>query len=381
MKAVIIDITGRNASQYNPSLCSSLSKYDNLDISLMSPIIPPDHEGYGYIKLIKIIPDSWASKEGKLKFLLRGLEVVLNYFYIFFYVLIHKPDVLHFQWLPLIEFAVGDVWLLKILKVISPNIRLFLTAHNVYPHNLDVRSIDKYKNRFKNIDKYLSGYLVHLNSTKEELSSEFSISKKKIYVSYHGIYVPEKYEAKINTRKNIKQIIMYGTQNRYKGVDILIEALRLLPKEMLSKSRTLIVGKTDRDIYEDYIDISDSLNIHWINKFVSDEELYKSIGESDLILLPYRRISQSGVLLLALSYRKPILTSDLPSFRETLIGYDDNWFFKSESPQALSEKLSEYLDGRLNVDDMISVINSLNLKYSWDNTAKSTYQAYIGYNI
>ena len=173
MKAVIIDITGRNASQYNPSLCSSLSKYDNLDISLMSPIIPPDHEGYGYIKLIKIIPDSWASKEGKLKFLLRGLEVVLNYFYIFFYVLIHKPDVLHFQWLPLIEFAVGDVWLLKILKVISPNIRLFLTAHNVYPHNLDVRSIDKYKNRFKNIDKYLSGYLVHLNSTKEELSSEF----------------------------------------------------------------------------------------------------------------------------------------------------------------------------------------------------------------
>ena len=73
---------------------------------------------------------------------------------------------------------------------------------------------------------------------------------------------------------------MYGTQNRYKGVDILIEALRLLPKEMLSKSRTLIVGKTDRDIYEDYIDISDSLNIHWINKFVSDEELYKSIGNN-----------------------------------------------------------------------------------------------------
>ena len=113
-----------------------------------------------------------------------------------------------------------------------------------------------------------------------------------------------------------------------------------------------------------------------IEHFVSDETLYDAIGRSDLILLPYRKISQSGVLLLALSFRKPILTSDLPSFKETLEGYPDEYFFKSEDPKSLSKLLENFVDGKIDVVLQMGIIEKLNIKYSWAETAKSTLNAY-----
>lgn len=64
-------------------------------------------------------------------------------------------------------------------------------------------------------------------------------------------------------------------------------------------------------------------NFQWMPYFVAEQKLDYEINESDVIILPYRSISQSGVLLLSLYFKKPIITSDLPSFKETLKGYRD----------------------------------------------------------
>ena len=170
---------------------------------------------------------------------------------------------------------------------------------------------------------------------------------------------------------------MYGFQNRYKGADILINAIELLSEDYKCKLKARIVGlATDKDLYSNYYEKAKALNIEWINDFVSDATLYDYIGKSDLILLPYRKISQSGVLLLALSFRKPILTSDLPSFKETLEGYPEDYFFESGDPLSLSNMLKRFIDGEINIDKQMCVIEKLNDKYSWNNTAISTINAY-----
>lgn len=379
MKIAILDITSRNAVQYNPALCKALSNINNGgEVTLVAPKLHGSANDFKFKKLLTIVPDKWAGGENRIKRVVRALEVVLNYLYVLFYVVKAHPDVLHIQWLPFVEFMGGENYYLRLIKKLVPNLKIFYTVHNIFPHKLTDEKKTAYVHRFVSLDKYIDGYLVHLVSSKMELSEEFDIPQSKIFVAYHGIYVAENYVSPQSSNSDgVKRIIMYGFQNKYKGADIFIDALGLLPDEYKEKISAQIVGlATDKELYSTYHDKAESLKVKWKNEFVSDKTLYEAIGMSDLILLPYRKISQSGVLLLALSFMKPILTSDLPSFKETLEGYPDDYFFKSNDIQSLSSMLMRFVDGKVDVDLQMNIIEKLNKKYSWEETAKSTLIAY-----
>lgn len=379
MKIVVVDITSRNAEQYNPSLCKALA--DNLPdgkVVLMAPDLYRKPEGFIFKRLINLLPKKWAASEAGWKRIVRALESMLNYLYIIIYVALSRPDILHIQWLPFIEFMSMEKGILSAIHLVCPKVKIVMTAHNIFPHNTSTDGKEAYRTRFIKLDSVIDGYLVHLHSAKTELANEFGIDTNRIFVTYHGIYLPEGYSPRQQTDvKPYKKIILFGIQNRYKGADVLIEALSLLPKEYQNKLQVTIMGKTDANLYEENIEKAIQMNVEWINRFVPDNELYQAIGESDLILLPYRKISQSGVLLLALSYRKPILTSDLPSFRETLEGYPKECFFNPNSPEALADMLKQYLDGEIDSDVLKDCIDILNSKYSWNESGKSTIKAYL----
>lgn len=377
MKIAVLDITSRNAKQYNPSLCKALAEnLVNGEVELLAPRLSINPVNFKYRKLFNIVPASWTGGKGRLKRLLRGVESSLNYVYVIIYVAIVRPDILHIQWFPFVEFAGGEEYVLAAIKRSSPKLKIVYTAHNIYPHNLSENGRAAYRTRVLRLDNYIDQYVTHLNSSRKELMNEYGIPPQKVSVAYHGIYVAENYIPTQNKPSNIKRLIMYGFQSRYKGADILIDALNLLPKESLSKLKVKIVGLTDKALYESYSEKATAINVEWINRFVSDGELYQAIGESDLILLPYRKIAQSGVLLLALSYKKAILTSDLPSFKETLEGYPEDCFFESGNPKALADILEQFVNNRIDVHNLIKIIRNLNEKYSWNETAKKTLYIY-----
>lgn len=379
MKIAILDITSRNAAQYNPALCKALSEIDEMvEVTLVAPKLKGEAHGFKYKKLWTLVPDKWGGGEGRIKRVVRAIEVVLNYLYVLYYISKTRPNVLHIQWLPFVEFMGGEKYYLMLLKRLVPELKILYTAHNIYPHNLSGDKKASYVHRFISLDIYIDGYLVHLNSAKLELSEEFKIPLSKIFVAYHGIYKAENYTPSImSNSKEVKRVIMYGFQNKYKGADILIDAIGLLPDEYKMKLSAKIVGlATDKELYFSYYKKAQALGIEWINDYVSDKKLYEAIGESDLILLPYRKISQSGVLLLAISFRKPILTSNLLSFKETLDGYPDDYFFNSDDPLSLSKMLERFIDGKIDVGLQMTIIEELNKKYSWTETAKSTLNAY-----
>lgn len=378
MNIVVLDITSRNAVQYNPALCNALSENNESgSVVLLSTENYGDSNRYKFKKLFRLVPLSMDSSRSRLKRILRALEVLINYTYVIIYVACKLPDIVHFQWLPFIDVSLIEKYVLWLLKITSPRTKVFLTVHNIYPHNIPEASKAGYRKRFLAVDRYIDGYLVHLNSSKDELISEFGVEPSKVNVAYHGVYVPDVMKNnKLRTDDGKKRIIMYGFQTKYKGADILVDALSLLPNDYLEKLSVCIVGKTDPSLYAEYINKAESFGVKWINRFVSDEELYDMIDNSDVILLPYREISQSGVLLLALSYKKCILTSDLPSFKETLEGYDGSWFFERCNPNSLADMIERYVDGRIEENKIVNIIEKLNTKYSWDNTAKSTINAY-----
>ena len=97
--------------------------------------------------------------------------------------------------------------------------------------------------------------------------------------------------------------------------------------------------------------------------------------------MPYRAISQSGVLLLSIFFEKLIICSDLPSFRETMQGkwgdsLDRDLFFRTEDVGDLRNLLVRYVDGE--VSEMLLRERILHLKhlYSWERAARATWDLY-----
>ncbi len=368
-KVLIVDISGK-VRFYDRVLFHALRE-NCIDEVIITLLIP----GNG---LLRIIPRKYSNSTHIIKRLLKVIEGLLNYIYLLYYLFLNRVDVLHFQWLPFLEVCSLEYYYFKILKFFFPKLKIVLTVHNIYPHNSSVTKKNHYNLRFRRIAPLLDRFIVHTKNSKNEVVHEFGIDDRNIEIIHHGIFIPKGYTPKT---KKIPQsgkwcLIMFGNQSLYKGTDIFIKSLQLLPDIIKNKVRAIICGKTDDAFLKELQSVDTGVEIIWKPTFLNSDELYSLIDNSDIILLPYRAISQSGVLLLSLFFRKIMITSDLPSFKETLIGFSDDMFFKNGDAHSLANLICKYVGGSIDGTRQFNCIDNLNAIYSWDKSAIETMSLY-----
>lgn len=313
---------------------------------------------------------------------MKVVEGLLNYAFTCIKVACSKPDVLHMQWLPFMEFVGWEIPILKFLKWLSPKTRLVLTIHNVYPHDMNDVHKMAYNERFRKACSLLDAFIVHTKISKEDVIREFGLNADKVHVCCHGVFEPKGIKISTDYRKDgILHILQFGGQSYYKGADLLVDAVCGLDYERKKHIETHIVGGISQSFLTELKAKDIDSIITWKAYFLTDEELYQEINAADLIVLPYRNISQSGVLLLSIFFDKMIICSDLPSFKETMhgdedIGLDDSLFFKSEEADSLRELLKKYIDGSIDKEAVRKRIKHLKSLYSWQSAAKATMKVY-----
>lgn len=366
-KILLVDISGRVTS-YDLSLYEALSRQTTDEVTLLYP-------GQG---LLNFVPHKYKSSANIVKRLVKVFEGLTNYLILSVILLFKNVDVLHLEWLPFVEFVGWENSILACMRVLSRRTKFILTIHNVYPHDMTNVAKLKYNRRFRNISKNINSYIVHTQSTKETVCKEFGLQYDDVYVIHHGVFEPQGIDNIKRSRKDEKvRFISYGIQSKYKGTDILVEAASMLPNEYKNRMELSIVGSIRMDFYDELMSKADGIKINWKPYFVDEIILYQEIIDSDVIVLPYRAISQSGVLLLALCFNKPIITSDIPSFRETLEDCSEDTFFRSEKPEDLCRLMKKYIDGSVKMGEITNHIASLRKKYSWEAAAVETYKVYF----
>ncbi len=366
MNYLMVDISGK-VPNYDIALCEAMhsvfAKEDK--VTLLAANIDPSKIDCPSKKLLSIIPKYLQNSENKIKRAFKALEGIVNYLYLILYVLLKQNQVIHFQWLPFLEISSIEKIFLKCIKVVSPKSKIILTVHNIYPHNSSKSGKIKYKKRFATVEKFFDHFVLHLKTSKDEFCEEFCIDSNRCQVIHHGVFSPKGLQLKNHSRGDKLNLIMYGNQSYYKGTDILVDALALLPDDCKNKVHTEIVGKIAPDYLQELQTKSVGLDIEWTPEFVSDEILNAKIMASDVIVLPYREISQSGVLLLALYFEKIIIASDLPSFKETLVSIPDEFFFDKDSPEKLANAISKIVSTRNTDVECLQKFTCLKNEYSW----------------
>lgn len=378
---LIVDISGK-VLNYDYALCEAMAAdgYGEIEVVLAAHVHDKQKYRGERLKLLSLVPSSQQSGSGKVKRVVKAFEGLINYSILLIYVLIKRPAVIHFQWFPFLEFSSIEVPYVRLLKCLLPKTKIVQTIHNVFPHAMMGQEAKrgKYRNRMLSMDKNIDHYIVHTESTENEVEMLFNIDKNRITVIPHGIFKPD-YELglhEFSAENEKKTIIFYGVNRRNKGADILIDAVRQLPDEYKKQVRALIAGKTSKEYLNELQAKVGDAEVEFRQTFIPDNDLYELINNADFIALPYREISQSGVLLLALYFRKPLLISDLPSFRETLKGFTPDMFFETGDNKSMCDLIMRMLNGKIDTQKQLKVIESLNEEYSWENSAKKTLDIY-----
>jgi glycosyltransferase involved in cell wall biosynthesis len=143
---------------------------------------------------------------------------------------------------------------------------------------------------------------------------------------------------------NNKILLFFGYIRKYKGLDLLIEAF---PKilEHYPEARLLIVG----EFYDDpspYINRIKELKIEnevkLINKFIPNEEVGKYYSVSDLVILPYKSATQSGILNIAYAFNKPVLVTDVGGLAKLVEESKTGIIIQPDSPDQIVQGVLKF---------------------------------------
>ena len=214
-------------------------------------------------------------------------------------------------------------------------------------------------------------YCIVMNEYNEKLILQIN-SRAKIIKNFHPIYeLPYSdsssniYKKDLNIEKK-KTILFFGLIRQYKGLDLLINAIAL-SKDKLNDLKVLVVGENYQslDRYHKIIrdcDIEDSFI--FVNNFISKADIKKYFLSSDLVVLPYKSASQSGVLSLAYNFNRPVIITDVGGLSD-YVSDNKSGFIVQPNSQDISNKINMFFEKNL-FEEMSEFIKSDKKRFSWE---------------
>lgn len=158
--------------------------------------------------------------------------------------------------------------------------------------------------------------------------------------NYHQLVVAD--VSKIQARKTLGlsdeliYLLFFGQIKDVKGLDILLKAMPGLPENV----HLVIAGKPWKNDFAAYQVLINELHIdsRVLQRigFIDDSDRDLYFRACDILILPYKQIYQSGVMLMAMSYRIPIIASDLLPIKETIDDGKTGLLFRSEDANDLA---------------------------------------------
>lgn len=119
-------------------------------------------------------------------------------------------------------------------------------------------------------------------------------------------------------------LLHFGLMRPYKNVPHLIRTFRALAEPGVV---LLVVGRPfDATIEREVRAAADGAsNVRLDLRWIPPEDVQTFFVASDLVVLPYRRIMNSGALMLALTFGRPVLVPDLGAMREQQARFGTEW--------------------------------------------------------
>ncbi|MBT7903305.1 glycosyltransferase family 4 protein [Candidatus Woesearchaeota archaeon] len=241
-----------------------------------------------------------------------------------------KPDIL--QFMDIHPFYL--IYLLFLKKETK-----YSTIHDVKLHSGENKGITSIITILiqKSLFKYSKKLIVHGEKQKKDLIS-LKVKSKKIIVVPHGTY---EFFTKWKQNKNKLEkntILFFGRIIKYKGVDNLLKSMEFVIKQKTDVN-LIIAGEGNFQQYSKYLTKKINKNVTVLNRYIPEEEVAAIFQKCCFVVLPYDDATQSGIIPIAYSFKKPVITTNVGSLSEVVDQNKTGIIIPPKSPKKLSEAI------------------------------------------
>jgi glycosyltransferase involved in cell wall biosynthesis len=238
------------------------------------------------------------------------------------------PEVVHWQWLTVPHL---DAPLMP-----KARLRVF-TLHYPLPSSRTGRTAQRM------LLSHFDAVVSHSEHGATRLRDEVGLDPERVHVIPHGAFdyltrlphelpLPDELAAAEGP-----VILFFGLLRSYKGIDVLLEAFREV------EGAELWIAGMPRMPVEPLFEAAARAGgtVRFVPRFVSDPEIPAYFRRADLVVLPYRKIEQSGVLYTALAFGKPLVLSAVGGLTEVAERDRAARLVPPGDPEALAATLNE----------------------------------------
>lgn len=277
-----------------------------------------------------------------------------------------EADVRHFQWLPIESLD---------RLLLPPQRPRLLTLHNVLR-----RGDARLGGAARRLAAAMDALVVHTEDGARRLRAELGEHPARVHVIPHGAFdyltrQPDERQLPAELAQVEGPVVLcFGTVRPYKGIDVLLEAFR-----HVEGAELWVVGMPLHTPMEPLHELASRVpsRVRFVTRYVTDPEIPAFFRRADVVVLPYRRIDQSGVLYCALAFGKPLVLSAVGGFVEVAERHGAARLVPPGDPLALGDALSELLaDPEARARLGAAAAAAAAGPYSWETVAGRTVALY-----
>ena len=280
-----------------------------------------------------------------------------------------KPDLVIVRyWLPFMGPALGTI-LRKIRK--NKHTKIVCIADNVIPH--EKRPGDKPFTKYflKSCDAFITmSEKVMADLRLFEKNKPAELVRHPLYDNFGAIISKTEARQHLQLPVNDKIILFFGFIRKYKGLDLLLEAMAD-PRIKESGIKLMVAGEfyDDEKGYREIIEknhLQDQLILK--TDFIPDSEVKYYLCAADAVIQPYRNATQSGVTPLAYHFEKPMVVTNVGGL-PVLVPHEKVGLVTDPDPAAIAGGILRFY--QLGEDYFIPHLRSEKQQYSWANLVQA----------
>ena len=303
-----------------------------------------------------------------------------------------KVGILHLHWIdhfipsknPVKRMVQGLLLACDVLLVSAIGHRFVWTIHNIEAHDVGSFATDHWIKRIAGL--LARSVIVHSHSAKRLAEDRLHIAGRKISVipqgHYRGVYGNpcDRQQARqaLGLPMDRKVFLFLGMIRPYKGLEDLLGVWRHAMSTWPDQPPLLLVAGQAKDdahastLQELLAGLEDT--VRFDRRWIPDAELPRYLAAADIAVFPFRKITNSGSVLLAMTYGVPVLAPDFDVLREML--GDAAGLLYPPGEAGLEHALAHAMVADLEDVRAKTVVACASL--DWDTVARRTLDAYRG---
>jgi beta-1,4-mannosyltransferase len=236
--------------------------------------------------------------------------------------------------------------LLLLLKL--RGVRIVWTAHNIEPH--ECYHTDWAFLIYRVLARRADAVIVHSHAAHEMLAQRHAPLAPTNVIpigNYIGLYGPPLDRATCRAMLGLPAdgpvLLCIGALRPYKHVEALIDAFAALPEGR--RGTLLIAGAAKSAAYAAELRqrAEHVAGLRLQIGYIADSEFPRYLAAADIVVLPYRKMLTSAMLMCALSYGRPVIAPQLGPVRELVQEGREGFLFEPGDQESLKQALERAL--------------------------------------